>query len=138
MGEEKLTIRQAFQATQNFLSEYYRMTNSEDIALLLSILTVQDDDATSDPAGWHDWMRSVQKVCFPDTPENHRLLEELVAHPQNHLGKDSWGNDWYARLLPDGKQLWACVRGEEVQYGGIRNIPKSFHPRTGLSSPSSP
>jgi NADH:ubiquinone oxidoreductase subunit len=138
MEEEKLTIRQAFQATQNFLSEYYRMTNSDDIGLLLSILTVQDDDVTSDPAGWHDWMRSVQKVLFPDTPENHRLLEELVANQQNHLGKDSWGNDWYARLLPDGRQLWACVRRGEVLYGGIRNTPKSFNSRTGLSSPSSP
>ena len=49
MEEEILTIRQAFQVTQNFLNDYYRMTTSEDIALLLSILTVQDDDVTSDP-----------------------------------------------------------------------------------------
>jgi len=99
---------------------------------------VSEERWPADPALWHDWMRSVQKVLFPDTSENHQLLEALVTEQQNYLGKDSLGDDWYARLLPDGKQLWACVRGGETLYGGIRNTPKSFDPRVGLSSPGSP
>lgn len=139
-----LTIRQAFDAMVQFLENWYHLTRSEGVANLLSGLELAWSDPatgerwTADPALWDDWMSSVQRILFPDTPENHHLLEELIADPENHLGKDSWGNDWYARVLPDGRQVWACVRSGEVKYGGIRNIPKSFNPRVGLSSPNSP
>ncbi|HVB73849.1 MAG TPA: hypothetical protein VNE38_09860 [Ktedonobacteraceae bacterium] len=141
---EYLTVRQAFDAMVQFLEGWYQLTHSEGVGNLLSGLDLAWRDPatgerwTADPALWDDWMRSVQKVLFPDTPENHQRLETLITEQQNYLGKDSWGNDWYARLLPDGKQLWACVRSGMVQYGGMRNTPKSFDPRVGFSSPGSP
>jgi len=121
-----------------FLEDYYQMTKSDDIGLLLSILTVQDDDVTSDPAGWHDWMENVQKVLYPDTPENRQRLEMMVANRANYLGTDAWHSDWFAEILPDGKQLWAHVRGGKIEYGGVRTTPKTFNPKTGLSSPNDP
>jgi len=135
---ETLTIRQAYDAMYLLLEDYYRMTKSDDIGLLLSILTVQADDATSDPAGWHDWMKSVQKVLWLNTPEHRLRLEELVSNQANYLGTDSGGSDWYARLLSDGTQIWAHVRNGEIKYGGIRNHPKPFDAKTGLTSPNNP
>lgn len=135
---ETLTIRQAFEAMFFFLEDYYQMTKSDDIGLLLSILTVQDDDITSDPAGWHDWMKSVQRVLWPDTPAHRQMLEGLIADQTNFLGTDSLGSEWYAHLLADGRQLWAMVRHGKIQYGGIRQIPKTFNAYTGLSSPNDP
>ncbi len=141
---ESLTIRQAFDAMVQFLENWYHLTNSEDIGNLLSGLDlawrdpVSGERWTADPALWSDWMRSVQKILFPDTPENRQMIEALVADQQNYLGRDSWGDDWYARILPDGRQLWAMVRNGEVKFGGIRKTPKAFNPRTGLSSPNSP
>ncbi len=141
---EQLTVRQAFDAMVQFLENWYQLTGSEGVGNLLSGLQlawrdpVSGERWTADPALWDDWMASVQKIMFPETPENHQLLQELVTDEENHLGKDSQGSDWYARLLPDGRQLWACVRNGQTLYGGIRNTPKPFDPRTGLSSPSSP
>ena len=137
---ETLTIRQAFDAMVHFLERQYALDKSDDIGTLLSSLSLQiwADDMTADPAAWDDWMESVQKVLMPDTPENRRLLEMLVSHRGNHLGTDMYGNEWYAEMLPDGRQVWAKVRNSEIKYGGIRRTPKSFDPKKGLSSPNDP
>jgi hypothetical protein len=137
---ETLTIRQAFDAMFLFLEDYYERGHSDDIAVLLSGLNVHlwTDDSTADPAMWGDWMKSIQKIVMPETPENRQLLENLVTDPANYLGTDSYGNECYAQILSDGRQLWAEVRDGKVQYGGVRTTPRAFDPRTGLSSPNSP
>jgi len=137
---ETLTIRQAFDAMVHFLERQYALDKSDEIGTLLSSLSLQiwADDTTADPAAWEDWMESVQKVLMPDTPENRRLLEMLVSNRGNHLGTDMYGNEWYAEMLPDGRQVWAKVRNGEIKYGGIRRTPKSFDPKKGLSSPNDP
>ena len=137
---ETLTIRQAFDAMVHFLERQYALDKSDDIGTLLGSLSLQiwADDTTADPAAWDDWMESVQKVLMPDTPENRRLLEMLVSNRGNQLGTDMYGNEWYAEMLPDGRQVWAKVRNGEIKYGGIRKTPKSFDPKKGLSSPNDP
>ena len=137
---ETLTIRQAFDAMVHFLERQYALDKSDDIGTLLGSLSLQiwADDTTADPAAWDDWMESVQKVLMPDTPENRRLLEMLVSNRGNQLGTDMYGYEWYAEMLPDGRQVWAKVRNGEIKYGGIRRTPKSFDPKKGLSSPNDP
>ncbi len=137
---ETLTIRQAFDAMVHFLERQYALDKSDEIGTLLSSLSLQiwADDMTADPAAWNDWMESVQKVLMPDTPENRRLLEMLVSNRGNQLGTDMYGYEWYAEMLPDGRQVWAKVRNGEIKYGGIRRTPKSFDPKKGLSSPNDP
>ena len=137
---ETLTIRQAFDAMVHFLERQYALDKSDDIGTLLGSLSLQiwANDTTADPAAWDDWMESVQKVLMPDTPENRRLLEMLVSNRGNQLGTDMYGYEWYAEMLPDGRQVWAKVRNGEIKYGGIRRTPKSFDPKKGLSSPNDP
>jgi len=139
-----LTIRQAYDVMICFLENWFQLTRSDDIAVVLGGLNLAWLDPSTgerwsgDPAFWGDWMRCVQNILYPDTPENRQRLEELVREHNNHIGRDSWGNDWYATILPDGKQLWANVRNGELQFGGLRDQQKPFNPRYGLSSPDNP
>lgn len=141
---ETLTIRQAYEAMICFLGNWFQLTRSDEIAVVLGGLELNWVDPSTgerwsgDPAFWGDWMRCVQNILYPDTPENRQRLEGLVSEPNNFLGRDSGGSDWYATTLPDGKQLWANVRSGEIKYGGIREKPKPFNPRTGLTSPDDP
>jgi hypothetical protein len=143
-----LTILQAYEATQLFLYRQYLKTKIDDggIFYLMSNmdlgtqmnLGLWPDLVPADPVYWSDWMASVQKVLLPKTPENQRLVQDLLTHQEHFLGKGPWGEEWYARPLPDGRQLWAEVYGGKLQCAGIRRIPVEFDSRTGLSTPRHP
>lgn len=68
-----------------------------------------------------------------NTPENQQTLVSLVNNPANGLGTDQFGNQWYAKMLPDGSQLWGSVRNGVLQNGGLNTTPRTFNPATGLS-----
>lgn len=40
--------------------------------------------------------------------------------------------------MKDGKQVWVSFRGNGIQNGGVNDTPRSFDPKTGLSSPLKP
>jgi hypothetical protein len=67
-----------------------------------------------------------------DTPANRQLLIELSSSKKNFLGLDNYGTAWYAKIVEDGKQLWTAVRGNLIRNGGINNVPREFHVKTGL------
>ncbi len=73
-----------------------------------------------------------------DTPANRKLLTDTANAPANFLGTDKRGNDWYARTLDDGRQVWTSSRGGQIGNGGINEIPRAFNPLTGLSAPIKP
>ena len=41
-----------------------------------------------------------------DTPENRKLIKDLVNDPANTLGPDRFGNMWHGKTLADGTQVW--------------------------------
>ncbi len=73
---------------------------------------------------------------IPDSPENRRLLEDLANDETAFRGTDGHGNAWFERTRSDGTQVWVKVRDGVIQNGGVNAKPKSFHPKTGLSSPT--
>ena len=73
-----------------------------------------------------------------DTPENRKLLLDLVSNVKNFLGKCNNGISWYGTVLSNGKQLWAGVRNGLLRYGGLNDIPHKFNPETGLCRPFQP
>ncbi|MFN3548660.1 MAG: hypothetical protein ACK4U0_14325 [Mesorhizobium sp.] len=69
-----------------------------------------------------------------DTPSNRELLLSTYR-PAHLLGRDRFGNAWYARNLPDGRQVWVQCRGDRIRNGGVNAVPRQFHILTGLSKP---
>jgi hypothetical protein len=69
---------------------------------------------------------------FADTANNRQLLIEVVSNKENFLGIDQFGNEWYGKILSDGKQVWASVRNNIIRNGGLNEYPKVFNPKTGL------
>lgn len=57
-----LNEEEAFEAMSDFLEKYYQRTNSDDIACVLSDIAFLGKKETADPAAWHDWIDSVNKV----------------------------------------------------------------------------
>ena len=72
---------------------------------------------------------------IPDTIENRKLLEDVANNPDNFLGKDKYGNEWYAKLQDDGSQVWVEARNGKIFEGGVNNISKTWNPQTGLKKP---
>ena len=68
---------------------------------------------------------------IPDTPENRALLEAVANKAGNTLGADKYGVVWYAEMLPDGRQIWAEVRGNAIIEGGINQSPLVWNPESG-------
>jgi len=67
-----------------------------------------------------------------DTLGNRDMLMELASNQKNYLGIDSYGNQWFSKVLSDGRQLWASVRNNLIRNGGINEVPKVFNGTTGL------
>ncbi|WP_262240757.1 VENN motif pre-toxin domain-containing protein [Serratia liquefaciens] len=69
-----------------------------------------------------------------DTPANRQLILDVANDKKASLGSDRYGNDWSARMLPDGSQAWVQTRGGNVINAGVNNPPKTYSPEAGLSS----
>lgn len=73
-----------------------------------------------------------------DNKENRREFENTANDPDNKLGTDQYGNDWYAKTGPNGKQTWTEVRNGKITNGGTNEMPKSFDRKTGLKRSITP
>jgi hypothetical protein len=70
---------------------------------------------------------------LPRTPENYKLIRDLVRNAKNYLGPDMRGNHWWGKILENGKQLWAQAYKGIVRNGGLNDTPRPYNPKTGLS-----
>ncbi len=57
-----LSMEESYKAMMNFLEKYYERTHSDDIGSLLGDMMLCKDGSTMDPAAWHDWIESVNKI----------------------------------------------------------------------------
>lgn len=58
---ETLTTKQAFRAMVIFLEQFYDRTQANDVGGLLGDLMIVEDETTTDPVAWEDWLESVRK-----------------------------------------------------------------------------
>jgi hypothetical protein len=58
-----------------------------------------------------------------DTFDNRQLLQNAVSS-ENFVRTDQWGNQWFARLLEDGTEVWVKVRNGVIQNGGVNQVPR--------------
>jgi hypothetical protein len=66
-----------------------------------------------------------------DTLENRRLILDTVKNIENYVGKKPTGNEWYARILDDGRQIWAEVRDGTIRNAGYNDPPITSWPFLG-------
>lgn len=79
--KNKLTHLQAFNTMTLYLDKYYIMTNSDDIGSLLGGFQLFEEGGTWDPAAWHDWIGSVNKIL--DIKNEKNKVEETLTISQS-------------------------------------------------------
>ncbi len=90
-------------------------------------------------AGWFGGENSKPKIFFPekdgqikyifrkdeghveDTPENRKMILDTATDQNNHIATDKFGLDWFTKVLPNGKQVWVRVRGNQIDNAGVNN-----------------
>ena len=55
-------VKQSFLAMCKFLEMYWERGRSEEIAVLLGSLALQEDGEFADPALWEDWIRIFEEI----------------------------------------------------------------------------
>ncbi len=86
MNEKLITSRQAFEAMQLFLEQYYERIPSDDIAAILSDLEFVNYDTTADPAAildWNDYVNQVVKFSSNMDEEIDNLKKMISEEPNN-------------------------------------------------------
>ena len=68
-----------------------------------------------------------------DTAENRKLLIDMASDKSNFLGIDKYRTRWFGKILSNGKQIWATLRGNLITNGGLNDAPRTFNNQTGLS-----
>ena len=68
-----------------------------------------------------------------NTPENRKLITEAANNPNNFVGIDKYGNQWYSAIQSDGSQIWVISRNGTIQNAGKNNPPKTWDNETGYS-----
>ena len=62
VGNQTLTVEQAYRAMLAFLEREVELTESSDLADLLAGYRLDEDGRTSDPALWEEWLEAVGRV----------------------------------------------------------------------------
>lgn len=71
MADRTLTEIEAFTAARFFIEQFNEREKSDALTLLVHWMEADADDPTKthDPAQWHDWVRSVDRVLAERAPE---------------------------------------------------------------------
>jgi RHS repeat-associated protein len=67
--------------------------------------------------------RDASGHMIEDTFDNRKLLTDTLSS-RNFVKTDEFGNNWFARLLDNGTEVWVKVRNGMIRNGGINPIPK--------------
>ena len=59
-------------------------------------------------------------------------MTNIANKKENLLGKDQYGNEWYAEINEEGKQYWVESRNGEIWDGGLNETPKIWDEKVGL------
>ncbi|SDE19213.1 hypothetical protein SAMN05428966_107230 [Massilia sp. PDC64] len=62
VGNQTLTVEQAYRAMLAFLEREVELTESSDLADLLAGYRLDEDGRTSDPALWEEWLEAVGRA----------------------------------------------------------------------------
>ena len=87
----------------------------------------------------HNWAK--RKGHLEKTPENEKLIYDVANDPEYYCGSpDEYGNHWYAKILKNGRQVWARVRDNKIVGWGINKAKdiRKWNSKTGLAALKTP
>ena len=67
-ADNTMTVEQAYQAMLAFLQREVELTESSDLADLVSEYRLGADGQPRDPTLWEEWLEAVQRVMLPEKP----------------------------------------------------------------------
>jgi hypothetical protein len=67
-ADNTMTVEQAYRTMLAFLEREVELTESSDLADLVSEYKLGADGQTRDPALWEEWLEAVGKVLRPQKP----------------------------------------------------------------------
>ena len=68
-----------------------------------------------------------EKGHFTDSSAHRKLVLDMASDLKNFIIKDVHGNYWYAKILENGKQVWAWARDGLIRDCGINDIPRAIN-----------
>ncbi|WP_226388719.1 hypothetical protein [Penaeicola halotolerans] len=69
-----MTQKEGYSAMYLFLENWYKITKSEDIGELLSLMEFLDDGGPVDSAMWEYWEDAMHRVKSGDEPSSKKLI----------------------------------------------------------------
>jgi hypothetical protein len=86
-----------------------------------------------DPSKVGHIFRNSPGHLLDDTPANRQLFIDTASNPDNYVGTDRYGKEWYAEVQPDGTQTWVWVRNGVITDAGVNAVPRTnWNPDQGL------
>jgi len=67
-ADNTMTVEQAYRAMLAFLQREVELTESSDLADLVSEYRLGADGQPRDPTLWEEWLEAVQRVMLPEKP----------------------------------------------------------------------
>ena len=61
------------------------------------------------------------------------MILDTVNDKKNYLGTDMYGNDWYAKNLRDGSQIWVKAHNTTISDAGKNGMLRKFNKESGLN-----
>ena len=59
---DKLSLREAYAAMYAFLERRYQITESDELANILTGMSLVSDDKPVDPAVWSEWVKAIDSA----------------------------------------------------------------------------
>lgn len=68
-----ITEKEGYNAMFYFIDKWYKMTKSDDIGEILSLMESLEDGEPADPIIWYDWQEAIKKVRENGNPPIKKL-----------------------------------------------------------------
>jgi len=97
----------------------------------------EDDNIQSDDPAYEGGANGVSLIKARENFKKFGAIsEQYIQYVRNPAEEetDRFGNEWYAKTLEDGSQIWTQVRKGQITNGGLNPNPRIYNSQSGLSN----
>ena len=122
-GAEEVLEEGGPEALEGFLRDQLGDHADDALAKLDELLGIDNVRFHEDPGQLDHIFRNDSGHFLEDTLENRNVLLDTASR-NNFIKTDEFGNNWFAKLLDDGTEVWVSVRNGIIQNGGVNQVPQ--------------